>query len=57
VLSPDGEFFRFFNNPGAELESAATRPGGATDGERAAGPRPPADAKAEVDATGQTTVE
>ena len=57
VIAPTSDFFRFFNNPGAELESAGTRPDGATANERAAGPRPPADAKAEVDAAGRTTVE
>lgn len=58
VLSPDGEFFRFFNSPGAELETAGTRaPGGTQASERPAEPALPEDAKAEVERAPRTLVE
>jgi len=57
VLSPDSEFFRFFSNPGPELETAGTRERGtAAPRERADQPLLEEDATAEVGGAARATV-
>jgi membrane protease subunit HflC len=57
VLSPDSEFFRYFDNPGGiELETAGTREREGAPGGRAAAP-PAGGAKAEIDGVADTSVE
>jgi membrane protease subunit HflC len=58
VLSPDGEFFRFFNDPGAALETADAErsPAGAASSSPATPPMPE-DARAEAERAARTTVE
>lgn len=57
ILSPDSEFFRFFSNPGPELETAGARERGtASPRERADRPLLDEDATAEVDGAARATV-
>jgi modulator of FtsH protease HflC len=55
VLSPDSEFFRFFNNPAAALETAGDKPAGTTSSAR--GAPLPEDATAAAERAARITVE
>jgi hypothetical protein len=55
VLSPDSEFFRFFSNPGTELQSAGEQGGTTAPRERADQPLLDDGATAEVDGTERAT--